>query len=127
MNRWKGKRKIALVRWREIVTLFSIVSAVRSFFFRIETNSITGNAIDPLACNRGKHIEHLYAFVGDTRGNECPEDSVQGEGGECKCIDCPPVECESGQRRIQVKPADPETPGSCCARYDCLPSGKRSN
>ncbi|XP_006622552.1 cysteine-rich motor neuron 1 protein-like [Apis dorsata] len=121
---------------RQRVTGVRSSTASRFFlvqFERIETNSITGNAIlSLLTCNREKHIQHLYsfAFIGDTRGNECPEDSVQGEGGECKCaaaIDCPSVECESGQRRIQVKPADLETPGSCCARYDCLPSDSRES
>lgn len=149
-GKWIGGKKknrwIRSKRWRNIFFFFfhhsqrvtGVRSSTASRFFlvqfeRIETNSITGNAIlSLLTCNREKHIQHLYsfAFIGDTRGNECPEDSVQGEGGECKCaaaIDCPSVECESGQRRIQVKPADPETPGSCCARYDCLPSGKRSN
>ncbi|XP_034173159.2 crimpy isoform X2 [Osmia lignaria lignaria] len=60
---------------------------------------------------------------GETRGAECPEDSVKGEKGECKCATgCPPVECPSGERPLQVKPADPDTPGSCCARYDCIPA-----
>ncbi|CAL7946665.1 unnamed protein product [Xylocopa violacea] len=57
---------------------------------------------------------------GDSRPVECPDDSVREENGECKCAaDCPPVECPTGQRPVQLKPADPETPGSCCARYDC--------
>lgn len=71
----------------------------------------------------------MVLFEGGTRGVDCPEDSVRGENGECKCaaIDCPSVECQAGQRPMQVKPAEPETPGSCCARYDCVPTGKRSN
>nr|XP_033193662.1 cysteine-rich motor neuron 1 protein-like [Bombus vancouverensis nearcticus] len=66
---------------------------------------------------------------GGTRGVDCPEDSVRGENGECKCaaIDCPSVECQAGQRPMQVKPADPETPGSCCARYDCVPTDPRGS
>lgn len=71
----------------------------------------------------------MILFEGGTRGAECPEDSVREESGECKCaaIDCPSVECQGGQRPIQVKPADPETPGSCCARYECVPAGKRES
>ena len=71
----------------------------------------------------------MVLFEGGTRGVDCPEDSIRGENGECKCaaIDCPSVECQAGQRPMQVQPADPETPGSCCARYDCVPTGKRSN
>ena len=71
----------------------------------------------------------MVLFEGGTRGAECPEDSVREESGECKCaaIDCPSVECQGGQRPIQVKPADPETPGSCCARYECVPAGKRES
>ncbi|XP_015432920.1 PREDICTED: cysteine-rich motor neuron 1 protein [Dufourea novaeangliae] len=57
------------------------------------------------------------------QGAECPDDSVRGENGGCKCApDCPPAGCPAGQRPNQVKPADPDTPGSCCARYDCVPS-----
>ncbi|XP_076391425.1 crimpy isoform X2 [Megachile rotundata] len=63
---------------------------------------------------------------GETRGAECPEDSVKGENGDCKCApECPPAKCPSGQRPVQVKPADPDTPGSCCARYDCVLSESR--
>ncbi|XP_026667438.1 cysteine-rich motor neuron 1 protein-like isoform X2 [Ceratina calcarata] len=58
---------------------------------------------------------------GDAHGTECPEDSVRGENGDCKCaVDCPLVECPEGQRPVQMKSADPETPGSCCARYECV-------
>lgn len=68
----------------------------------------------------------MFLFKGDTEGSECPEDSVRGENGGCKCAtDCPPAGCPAGQRPVQVKAADPQTPGSCCARYDCVPSGKR--
>ncbi|XP_054005663.1 cysteine-rich motor neuron 1 protein isoform X2 [Hylaeus anthracinus] len=60
---------------------------------------------------------------GYVSGAECPEDSVRGENGGCKCATvCPPSECPEGQRPVQVKAADPQTPGSCCARYDCIPS-----
>ncbi|XP_076668014.1 crimpy isoform X2 [Andrena cerasifolii] len=60
---------------------------------------------------------------GDAQGAECPEDSVRGENGGCKCAaDCPPAGCPAGHRPVQVKAADPQTPGSCCARYDCVPS-----
>lgn len=71
----------------------------------------------------------LCYAIGGTRGAECPEDSVREESGECKCaaIDCPSVECQGGQRPIQVKPADPETPGSCCARYECVPADPRGS
>ncbi|XP_053987015.1 cysteine-rich motor neuron 1 protein isoform X1 [Hylaeus volcanicus] len=63
---------------------------------------------------------------GYVSGAECPEDSVRGENGGCKCATvCPPSECPEGQRPVQVKAADPQTPGSCCARYDCIPSDSR--
>ncbi|XP_076635606.1 crimpy isoform X4 [Colletes latitarsis] len=65
----------------------------------------------------------LCCAIGDASGAECPEDSVRGENGGCKCATgCPPAVCPEGQRPVQVKAADPQTPGSCCARYDCVPS-----
>ncbi|CAK9831217.1 Cysteine-rich motor neuron 1 protein [Anthophora retusa] len=68
----------------------------------------------------------LCYAIGEAQTGECPEDSVRGENGDCKCAaDCPSVECPAGQRPVQVKPADPETPGSCCARYDCVLSDSR--
>ncbi|KAH0540311.1 hypothetical protein KQX54_016131 [Cotesia glomerata] len=55
-------------------------------------------------------------------GSKCPEDSVSSEDGICKCVSpCPPHKCERGERPVQVRPAS-ETPGRCCALYDCVPS-----
>ncbi|KOC68070.1 Cysteine-rich motor neuron 1 protein [Habropoda laboriosa] len=63
---------------------------------------------------------------GEGQADECPDDSVRGENGDCKCAaDCPSVECPAGQRPLQVKSADPELPGSCCARYVCVLSDSR--
>ncbi|XP_076221389.1 crimpy isoform X2 [Nomia melanderi] len=59
----------------------------------------------------------------DVRGAECPEDSVRGEDGGCKCAqNCPTPACPPGERPVEAKAADPETPGSCCPLYDCRPS-----
>nr|XP_033341457.1 cysteine-rich motor neuron 1 protein isoform X2 [Megalopta genalis] len=59
----------------------------------------------------------------DVRGAECPEDSVTDENGGCKCApDCPTTICLPGEHPVEVKPADPRTPGSCCAQYDCVPT-----
>ncbi|XP_053593227.1 cysteine-rich motor neuron 1 protein [Microplitis demolitor] len=56
-------------------------------------------------------------------GSKCPEDSVLSEDGGCKCVSpCPPHKCKQGERPVQVRPAASETPGSCCALYDCVPS-----
>lgn len=65
----------------------------------------------------------LCCVIGASRGAECPEDSVQGEDGSCKCMEeCGAVGCPPGQRPVQVRPADPETPGSCCLGYNCVSS-----
>jgi len=56
--------------------------------------------------------------------SSCPEDSVLTDDGTCKCVPtCPPPKCRPGQRPIQVRPAKPETPGSCCPLHDCRPPG----
>ncbi|KAG7201984.1 hypothetical protein KM043_004676 [Ampulex compressa] len=59
----------------------------------------------------------------DSFGNDiCPEDSIPTEDGVCKCVPCLPPSCKFGQRSVQVRPAIPGTPGSCCPLYDCRPS-----
>jgi len=56
--------------------------------------------------------------------SSCPEDSVLTDDGTCKCVPtCPPPKCRPGQRPIEVRPAKPETPGSCCPLHDCRPPG----
>ncbi|XP_066587412.1 cysteine-rich motor neuron 1 protein-like isoform X2 [Prorops nasuta] len=52
----------------------------------------------------------------------CPGDSVLTDDGKCKCLDtCPPHTCNRNERPVQVRPAIPETPGSCCPLYKCIP------
>lgn len=65
----------------------------------------------------------LLACSIGSRGSACPEDSVALEDGGCKCVSpCPPDDCRAGQRPIEVRAASPETPGSCCPLYNCIPS-----
>ncbi|XP_076246076.1 crimpy isoform X2 [Calliopsis andreniformis] len=83
-------------------------------------NLVAKNGYDDLFNSGDATVDDVE---GDAEGSECPEDSVRGENGGCKCAtDCPPAGCPAGQRPVQVKAADPQTPGSCCARYDCVPS-----
>ncbi|XP_043463312.1 cysteine-rich motor neuron 1 protein [Leptopilina heterotoma] len=64
----------------------------------------------------------LSCFIG-VHGSPCPEDSVAAEDGRCKCVaPCPTDKCRPGQQPVPVRAADPETPGSCCPLYKCLPS-----
>ncbi|XP_011311071.1 cysteine-rich motor neuron 1 protein [Fopius arisanus] len=61
--------------------------------------------------------------IAGVHGILCPEDSVPTENGECRCISsCPPNKCTQGERPIQVRAASPDTPGSCCPIYNCIPS-----
>lgn len=64
-----------------------------------------------------------FSFSG-VHGSPCPEDSIASEDGGCKCVaPCPTDKCRPDQRPFPVRAADPETPGSCCPLYKCLPSG----
>ena len=68
-----------------------------------------------------------FSFSG-VHGSPCPEDSVASEDGGCKCVaPCPTDKCRPDQRPFPVRAADPETPGSCCPLYKCLPSGNYAN
>lgn len=46
----------------------------------------------------------------------------ENDGG-CKCADCPPRKCRPGQRPMPVRGTFSGTPGNCCPRYNCVPSG----
>ncbi|OXU19646.1 hypothetical protein TSAR_004679 [Trichomalopsis sarcophagae] len=80
------------------------------------------------------HQRVLYEFLSfffpattraaESNGVSCPEDSVPGDDGECKCVSpvtlpCPRHKCQAGQKAVQVRDADPERPGSCCPLYEC--------
>ncbi|XP_012282257.2 cysteine-rich motor neuron 1 protein [Orussus abietinus] len=64
-------------------------------------------------------IDTIVGYVG-VGGSTCPEDSVALEEGGCKCMSvCPPNKCRPGQRPVEIRPAIPDTPGSCCPLYNC--------
>ncbi|XP_011494453.1 PREDICTED: cysteine-rich motor neuron 1 protein-like [Ceratosolen solmsi marchali] len=61
----------------------------------------------------------LFCLIG-VEGAGCPEDSVTGDDGECKCVSpCPKHDCQPGQQPVQVNANVPEKPGSCCPLYEC--------
>ncbi|XP_047346447.1 cysteine-rich motor neuron 1 protein-like isoform X2 [Vespa velutina] len=62
-------------------------------------------------------------------GSRCPEDSVENENGECKCSPtCPsPPVCSEPEQLLLTRNAIPGTPGRCCPRYECLPSGHQQD
>lgn len=70
----------------------------------------------------------FFLFQGLLHGSRCPEDSVENENGECKCSPtCPssPV-CSEPEQLLLTRNAIPGTPGRCCPRYECIPSGNNS-
>lgn len=69
----------------------------------------------------------IFLFQGAARSVDgCPQDSVPNENGSgCKCADCPPHKCRPGQQAVLVRGSFSGTPGNCCPRYNCVPSGKR--
>jgi len=69
----------------------------------------------------------IFLFQGAAHSVDgCPQDSVPNENGDgCKCADCPPHKCRPGQQAVLVRVSFLGTPGNCCPRYNCVPSGNR--
>ncbi|KAL2740012.1 cysteine-rich motor neuron 1 protein-like isoform X1 [Vespula maculifrons] len=107
----------------------AIKKRVESWKHRLNNNSSSGSSdassISSNSSSRGK-----FWSDGLLHGSRCPEDSVENENGECKCsptCPSPPVCSEPEQRLLLTRNAIPGTPGRCCPRYKCLPSGHQQD
>ncbi|KAL0114365.1 hypothetical protein PUN28_011552 [Cardiocondyla obscurior] len=73
---------------------------------------------------RATRSTRIASWTGAARGVDgCPQDSVPNENSSgCKCADCPPHKCRPGQQAVLIRGSFSRTPGSCCPRYNCVPS-----